>query len=50
MERRMLIGDHEIYTTGDRSEAGLPNILRLPAADKRESLEKLITRIKEAKA
>jgi phage nucleotide-binding protein len=49
MERRMLIGDHEIYTTGDRSEANLPAILRLPAADKRVSLEKLIKRINDAK-
>lgn len=49
MERRMLIGDHEIYTTGDRSEAGLPPVLRLPAADKRVALEKLVNRIKNAK-
>ena len=49
MERRMLIGDHEIYVTGDRSEANLPAVLRLPAADKSHSLEKLIERIRNSK-
>jgi len=48
MEHRMLIGDHEIYVTGDRSDAGLPKILRLNG-DKTKQLEQLIQRIKDYK-
>jgi hypothetical protein len=48
MEHRMLIGDHEIYTTGDRSDAGLPKVLRLNG-DKTRQLELLIKRIREYK-
>lgn len=45
MERRLLIGAHEVYTTGDRSEAGLPDVIRLPKRN--DNLTRLITRIKD---
>ena len=47
-EHRMLIGDHEVYTTGDRSDAGLPKVLRLNG-DKTTQLERLVARIKNYK-
>jgi hypothetical protein len=43
LERRLLIGAHEIYTTGDRSESGLPSVIRLPKRD--DNLTRLINRI-----
>jgi hypothetical protein len=44
LERRLLIGAHETYTTGDRSESGLPPVIRLPKRD--DNLTRLIERIK----
>lgn len=44
IEHRLLIGQHEVYTTGDRSEVGLPGIIRL--GNKQDSLTRLIDRIK----
>lgn len=44
-EYRMLIGPSERYITKDRSEAGLPNIIRLSSGD--DNLTKLIDRIKK---
>lgn len=41
-ERRLLIGDHESYTTGDRSNSGLPRIIRNP------DLSQMLRRIREA--
>lgn len=44
IDHRLLIGPHEVYVTGDRSEVGLPNVIRL--GDKEDSLTRLISRIK----
>ena len=46
MERRLLIGAHEIYTTGDRSESGLPSVIRLPKRS--DNLARLIERIRNS--
>lgn len=47
VEHRLLIGQHEIYTTGDRSRAGLPNVINLP--DQNDNLARLIARIKKGR-
>jgi hypothetical protein len=44
MERRMLIGADEVYTTGDRSESGLPEVIKL--TDPKNSLSDLIDHIR----
>lgn len=44
-EYRMLIGPSERYLTKDRSESGLPSIVRLP--DVTDNLDKLVERIKK---
>lgn len=44
-EYRMLIGPSERYVTKDRSESGLPGIIRLGSGD--DNLAKLVARIKK---
>lgn len=49
LEHRLLIGDHEVYTTGDRSDADLPPVIRLNG-DKSTQMERLIETIRKNKA
>lgn len=44
-EYRMLIGPSEVFTTKDRSESGLPRVIRLPK--KTNNLARLIERIRK---